>query len=198
MQDFINFVEEELTKAGFKLELVDSDKVYVPGNETVACSGFFDHELKLARVATKRPVDIWLGVLVHEFNHFLQFIENDPSFTNCFFNGKDASLVADDWFESKITLSETEVREVFDKVKAVELDCEKRSVAMIKRWNLPVDTSHYTKMANAYVLSHNLMMTKQRFIKQISTVKEVNSLPDYFLEDYNTSEYNHILELLFE
>ena len=38
-----------------------------------------------------------------------------------------------------------------------EWDCEKRSVALIKRLNLPLDTDVYIRKANAYILSFHLL-----------------------------------------
>lgn len=196
MNDFIEYARQEMEAAGYKMELIDDDKVFVP-NTTVSCSGFFDKDLKLIRVATRKPADIWLGIFVHEFCHFLQEIEQDPSMVNCYFNGKAADECMDAWFENKQEYAIDELEDIFEKVKAVELDCEKRSVEMIKKYNLPIDTNFYIQMANAYVLSHNLMMKKRQFIRAISTVPEVKLLPTYFLSDYKTNEHDPILEALF-
>jgi hypothetical protein len=47
----------------------------------------------------------------------------------------------------------------------LELDNEKRSVEMIKKWNLPIDVSVYTKKSNAYVLFYNYMLHSRKWSK---------------------------------
>lgn len=196
MNEFITYVRSELEAAGYTFEMIDSDSVLVP-NTDIGCSGFFDNKLKLVRVATKKPIEIWLGVLVHEFCHFLQDKEKAPIFTDCYIEGKDCSDIMDDWFEGRVQLSNEEAKIVFNKVRDMELDCEIRTVNMIKQYNLPIEIDYYIQMANAYVLSHNMMLDKKAFIRAISTIPEVKNLPTDFLDNYETKEFDNIIELLF-
>ena len=53
-------------------------------------------------------------------------------------------------------------------------------------------------MSNAYVLSHNLMLDKRKFITgRISDLAKDIRLPAVFIEDYNTREFDYVLEGLF-
>lgn len=197
--DYLTFIFDvrlEIEAAGYSLELIEQEEVSIP-NSSGTCSGFFDDKLRLIRVATSRPLEIWLGVLVHELCHFRQFKEQAPCTLNYTIKGKAADEYIDAWFDYKEELSNEDLLILFGLVKDIELDCEKRSVDLISQYKLPIDVSFYTQMANAYVLSHNLMLRKREFIKRLSKVPEVRNLPDYFLSDYSTTNYDHILELLF-
>jgi hypothetical protein len=46
----------------------------------------------------------------------------------------------------------------------MELDNEKRSVKLIKKWNLPIDTKIYTRKANAYVQYYNYLHHTRRWM----------------------------------
>jgi hypothetical protein len=45
----------------------------------------------------------------------------------------------------------------------LELDNEKRSVALIKKWDLDIDVDEYTRKANAYVLFYNYLYHTRRW-----------------------------------
>jgi hypothetical protein len=45
----------------------------------------------------------------------------------------------------------------------LELDNEKRSVALIKKWEFDIDVDEYTRKANAYVLFYNYLYHTRRW-----------------------------------
>ena len=51
----------------------------------------------------------------------------------------------------------------------LELDNEKRSVQLIKDFNLPINIEKYTRCANAYVLFYNWMLTSRKWCKPGNT-----------------------------
>ena len=53
--------------------------------------------------------------------------------------------------------------------RELELDNEKRSVQLIKDFNLPINTRKYTQSANAYVLFYNWMLTSRKWCKPGNT-----------------------------
>ena len=70
--------------------------------------------------------DVSLDHLVHEYVHMLQFVE-----------------LGEKWFH-KIPIAE------------LELDCEKRSVEIIKKFKLKLGINKYIKLANAYLYSFTI------------------------------------------
>jgi hypothetical protein len=70
----------------------------------------------------------------------------------------------------------------------LELDNEKRSVKIIKKFNLPIDIKEYTKRANAYVQFYNYMMITRRWSdpknSPYTNKKIIEAMPDRFNMDY--------------
>lgn len=191
MEEFIGYIVKTCIDNGFSLHLEHKVYVSVPGTE-IKCSGFFDDQTKQLKVGTDREEDIWLGVLVHEFCHLLQYLDNHPYFEDEIYADEEF----DQWLEGK---SVDDISEKIKKVRDLELDCEQRSVELIEKFNLPIDVEEYIRMSNAYVLSHNMMEDKKSFITgKVSDLGKDTRLPCEFLENYDTDEYNDVLEVLFE
>lgn len=103
-------------------------------------------------VAIKRPFDIWFPVLVHEYCHLLQWLDEEPAYKDCAIGEQgDAGTFVDYWFEKQIDLDEQKRKDYFRKVRLMELNNERRAVDIIKIWNLPVDLNEYIRSAAAYV-----------------------------------------------
>jgi hypothetical protein len=66
----------------------------------------------------------------------------------------------DKWLDGKEVEN---IEECINASRDLELDNEKRSVEMIKKWNLPIDVSEYTKKSNAYVLFYNYIKTSRKW-----------------------------------
>jgi len=72
----------------------------------------------------------------------------------------DSLGLVDDWLAGKEV---DNIEEHLNNARDLELDNEKRSVEMIKKWNLPIDVDLYTKKANAYVQFYNYMKESRRW-----------------------------------
>lgn len=94
-------------------------------------------------------------------------------------------------------LTGEEVEDVFDHIRTLrnlELDNEKRSVELIKRFDLPVDIKTYIKKANGYVYFYTWMMKTRRWSElensPYSNENIINAMPEEFQEDYeNIPDY---------
>lgn len=190
MNDFIGLVVNTCIEHGYTAQFIAEESVKVPNTE-IKCSGYLDGKLKLLAVGTKRPADIWLGVLAHEFCHLLQGLDNHPYFTS--------EVVYDELFDKWLEGQDVDnIEFVIKQVRDVELDCEKRTVELIKQYNLPINLDEYIRMSNAYVLSHNLMLKKRKFITgRVSDLAKDVRIPAEFLDNYDVECYDYILEGLF-
>jgi hypothetical protein len=124
------------------------------------CSGYFDEENRRLVVAMLNPVSV--EVLVHEFGHFTQWDERIPIW-------KDAGFAMghiEDWLNGK---TKRNIEKWMALSRDLELDNEKRSVQLIKDFNLPIDIEKYTRSANAYVLFYNWMLTSRKWCKPGNT-----------------------------
>jgi hypothetical protein len=70
----------------------------------------------------------------------------------------------------------------------LELDNEKRSVKMMKKWGLSIDTKKYTKGANAYLQFYNWMLQTRKWSKPNNTAynnkRILAAMPDSFRMNY--------------
>jgi hypothetical protein len=76
----------------------------------------------------------------------------------------------------------------------LELDNEKRTVEVIKKFNLDVDIDHYIKKANAYVQFYNYMKYSRRWCtperSPYTNEKIISSMPNEFNMDYTAIPEN--------
>ena len=140
---FIKFVKEECKRVGIKCDLRSVGWVRTDG---VRCSGYFDESDKRLVVAMNRPDA--LSILVHEYCHLTQWQDGIELWESAakslykLFKWLDGSTVAD-------------IVKHIGTARDLELDNERRSVKMIKHWNLSIDMDLYVKKANAYVMFYN-------------------------------------------
>jgi hypothetical protein len=92
----------------------------------------------------------WIGVLAHEYAHFLQCISENKywtdfqkkvadinNFDNIFKRGKNAELLNN---KKRLNLSSCIIK--------MELDCDKAAIKLINKYKLPVDKKEYRSKAN--------------------------------------------------
>lgn len=113
-------------------------------------------------VATGMPLENWLPVFVHEFNHFRQWKEQDPTYLKAFDGNPDEGALeaieyVNEWVEHESQLSDTEIQVWVERAREMEADCERRTYHMIEERNLPIDLVSYARMANAYIHFYNFV-----------------------------------------
>jgi len=176
-KNFIEFVKHQCFEYGVKCRLKNVKYLKLSGN--IKCSGYFDSELPELVVAINRKD--WIEILVHEYCHLTQWVEKIPLWD------KSATSLAkvDDW------LGGQEVRGISRHLgiaRDLELDNEKRAVALIQEWGLKVDVEHYIRKANAYVQFYNYMGISRRWSKPgnspYSNENIINEMPDKFNMNY--------------
>jgi len=151
-KDFIEYVKTECKANGIKVDLRKRKYLVLSGN--IKCSGYFDSEGKQLVVAVGR--EDWLPILVHEFGHFTQWMDNCKEWRDCGTSLDDI----DAWLGGEEVKN---IKKSLARSRDLELDNEKRSVAIIKAWNLPIDIKVYTQKANAYVQLYNWMYFTRRW-----------------------------------
>lgn len=140
-------------------------------------------------VATGKDISQWLPILVHESSHLDQYLEGSPAWNDSYIPNTTIETVEilTLWFENKIELTATQLSEYVRRSRAVELDCERRTVDKMKRYNLPLDITQYIQKANSYVFFYTAMAeTRSWYIpgKEPYNLEHVWSLcPNTFLQD---------------
>lgn len=149
---FINFIIKDCQSEGVRIRFVKAKKIYDGG---MATSGSFSDVQREIAVAIRCPLSHWLGVLVHEYAHFCQWRENAKAWrTSENASISDAGSLLVMWLQRDIELTEKQRQSYVNQTIALELDCEKRAVRLIKQFKLPIDLKEYIKKANAYLASY--------------------------------------------
>lgn len=175
---FIDHVKKECKKYKVTCSLRNTKNVRV--DVGMLASGYFDETTPIL-VCSMNRVDA-IEILVHEYCHLTQWVEQIPIWKECeksipkFFGWLQGDRIKN-------------LKKHMENCRELELDNEKRSVEIIKKFDLNIDITRYIKKANAYVYFYTYMLTTRRWAKKknspYSNIHLINSMPDYFLEDYS-------------
>ena len=177
-QEFIKHVRQECKKHNIKCVLKNTKTVQLDGSSR--CSGYFDEESLV--VAMNRPDAI--QILVHEYGHLTQWVDQCDIWKLSVKNKSHDKLYR--W------LAGEEIKDIENAVavcRDVELDNEKRSVKIIKKFNLDIDIDVYIKKANAYVQFYNYLLISRKWCKPSNTPYKndylLEAMPNKFNMNYN-------------
>jgi hypothetical protein len=187
IDSFLDVEIKECIFHGIKVDLADV-KYLNHGN-----FGTFDEDT--LRTAIKNPVKKWLPVFVHESCHKDQFLERDEIW-NTHIKGVDAIHIMNAWLGKTCELTENQLKTVIAKVQKVEIDCEKRAVKKIRKYDLPIDIDKYIKEANAYLwYFHGVAKSRKWSCGDFLQPKILKLMPTHFRNNYDKPPKNY-LELL--
>lgn len=166
-------------KHGIKFYASRGSYVRISGN--IKAGGYFDADNKVLAYAAKNPNA--LNLLVHESCHLDQFIEDKK-----WFKSFDGITVIDEWLEGKDVSRRVLVNAV-NKAIELELDCERRSVAKIKKYGLDIDVKEYIRKANTYLFFYRYLLETRRWSvpeRSPYRIADVyNASSSRFLTDYS-------------
>lgn len=179
---FLELVLKDCKKHGVKVNIIPKRRYKLSKFEAVV--GLWDEENLSITVAAHN--DDWLTTLAHEYSHFCQWKNNEHSGDEI----DDAYADFDEWVEGKTELSEQRLNEIITMIQYCELDCEKKTLELIKKYNLFDKPSLYVKKANAYILSYEVIkITKTIFDQSAHGSRKILKLmPDTFIENFNLTE----------
>lgn len=185
---FITEIIADCAQHGVTLNLVPAKKIKIEIGEL---SGLWDEETKQISVAVL--TDDWIKVLAHEYGHFCQYKEGKfaSDEENAAFND------IDEWLDNKLDLTPEQINDKIKLIQDCELDCEKRAVEFIKKYEIDSEKNipKYIQRANAYVLSYEVLKTKRKWFEYSAhgITKIVNKMPKVFIEDFTvSSELNNL------
>lgn len=151
---FLKHVKEKCKEHNVKLVLKNTIKIKLSDN--IYVGGYFWEGNKENELACAMNSPEYMDLFVHEYSHMEQWIEKTPLWKNI-----DANAI-DEWLEGKEIKF---IKNKIDKIKYMELDCEKRAVKNIKKHKLPINIERYIQKANSYILFYNYMKETRRWIK---------------------------------
>jgi hypothetical protein len=163
-----------------------------------SCAGEHDAESKSFVVRIKDSIEEWFPNFIHEYCHYLQVKDN--KFVGSIWN-ETLSLLWD-WVDGGKAAPPEEKRVLYvNRVRRLELDCEKRVVKEIRKNKLQVNIEEYIQKANSYIFSHNFLAENKPELYQSGVYgrEEAYSLmPRRFLSRYDRmpQKYRQAVERL--
>lgn len=153
----------KLQKHNVKLLLSKSKEIFISG-ENIKVHGYWDDSNKknlyLACAVQSKNLK-WLQVFIHEYCHFLQYLEKNKIWRAA------NKITADDSYKilHNKPFDQKKLEQYLDALRNLEIDCEKRVVKLIKKYKLPIDTKKYIKEANAYIYFYNHIKVYREWYK---------------------------------
>lgn len=160
VENFTRYILGQARQSGVIVKIGPGVNMAYPNAQSLSCSGYFcadplkrkDPELG---VAMGGPWEDAFPVFVHEFAHLTQWRDQCAAWADVFdAQGVEAADRIDEWLTGADWSPEIG-KEVFRAARAVEMDAEKRVLAMIQAHDLPLDAIDYARKSNAYVLYYH-------------------------------------------
>jgi hypothetical protein len=173
LEKFIKDAILDLVSNGISLELT---------LRNIHCN-VFDEGQRLIIQRVRGELKDWGPTFIHEYCHFLQWKKGKYA---SFLYG-EAGGDFDYWLKKKVKLGDKELNLIVNRIKRCELDCEKTVVKMIKKHKLEINVEQYTKNANAYIYSYNMIVETKRWYKDSphATREILDIMPGHFLSRYD-------------
>lgn len=169
---------------GVKIDFTTDEFVDAFGSH---CSGYFDGET--LAVATGGRTELRIGeVFAHESCHMDQWLERSPFWVKQV-KGFDTGLILDMWLQGVVDLSDAQKAEIIMPAVMIERDCERRTLAKLKKAGIDTNFDEYAQQANAYVYFYHMVALRRRWYpgpeKSPPCVPEVwRAMPKHFEGDY--------------
>lgn len=150
--EFVNFIRDHLKEYGFSLIFGRGVFLNVGG---ARCMGYFYEDAGIKEIRVAKKCKSRLYVVAHEYCHFLQWLESPKSQlkkeSSAQFIVHEVSIgnMPDRWTDKQVT-------DAFAIIASLERDCERRTVKLLKEWNIPFDEDLYIRRANLYVYMHHM------------------------------------------
>lgn len=165
------------------------------------CQGWFNHGDRLITICTKSKPETqydWVANLIHESCHMDQWIEGAKVFKKWDIAPDILSHV-----KGKTNLTKDEIDRSIRAYQAIELDCERRTVAKIEKYGLThlINMDRYIRMANFYIYTYETLKYTGKWPKTKrpdewnykmwsglpnKLLRSYKKLPEGFLEEIKT------------
>lgn len=182
-QDFFLWTEKYLKRNNKKLIISNTKTVSLDG---LPCSGWCDGEQIV--IASKNRM--FEKVYVHEFSHMMQAVQE----AECW---KDCNKFWNDLAKKKLSLNSWE--STLDVIK-LERDCERRALALGKKYNL-FDLEKYAQEANLYLYYYQYVFIKRKWLYSMNKLYKsalLKKMPKKLLPNKHFSIINMDMMLEFD
>ena len=176
-------VSRACISSGIDLIFEEKEMLYDPYAD-IYCEGWFDETTKLMVVASKQAPQDFIHTLSHEYCHLLQWKEGCKVFRTV----NRSVDIMEDYLAGKLKRNKT-VNRAINRVRAMELDCEKRNIDLLESYKL-YSREEGIKRANAYIYFYSALKETAKWYKRSpSTIPEVLfTMPINFVNNYEISD----------
>lgn len=148
VKSFLHECTQHLGVYGFQLYKGRGEQCNLGCGARVA--GWFSAEDK--RIAVAMNNKGWLEIFVHEYSHFLQWLDQSEAESA---KDDEATNTVDEWLYSYKDFPPQKLKEAFRRVRAYEKDCEIRAIKLIQKYKLPIRIKRYLKYANLCIYEYH-------------------------------------------
>ena len=186
--DLLEKIKADAKKHNVELFLPNTDKVLYMGIE---CNGYFIDRIPKLAVACGKDESIWKPILIHEYCHMKQWIENDLAWTNNKISDSiEAVDLLDLWINNQIELSEKQLKDYIERAIIVEHDCEQRVLNMNRELSLGLNEKEHTQKSLSYILFYHLIKRHRIWYKSDKTPYELPEVYKKMPTDINYDVLN--------
>jgi len=180
---FINYVKKECE--AYEVQLCMRKGRFVLLDKNTQCGGYFESNKGKERLVIATNRKDFLSILVHEYSHLTQWAENCYEWHNY----SDSYSLVHSWLEGEDVPN---ISRHLKRAMFIELDNEKRSVALIKKYKLPIDVDDYIRKANAYMFFWLYLKYTRSWSKATNSPYNnktiISKMPKRFLKEYKMTE----------
>jgi len=153
---------------GVSVLVADSDKVDCDGIWT---SGWFCEDTKTLAVAIGLEPKHWVEVLLHEYCHVQQWVEQCDVWRKV----DKHTVQMQDWLDGTPCRN---IKQVAADTRDMEMDCERRTYRLALELDAPIDLKEHARRANAYGHYHNVAVEVRKwFPKERGIYQSPSILP---------------------
>jgi hypothetical protein len=159
-QKILKYVQEKGKEDNLEIRLIYGKMATYNGR--VISSGFFedpetnkDLSSPILVVGIDKDEDQWLEVLLHEFNHYLQWKNKTDAWN------KYCELYKD--YEDGVT---EETSEMLKATVDMESECEKNTIKLARDLNYNINEERYIRKVNAYLLFYQIYDDESKWYKK--------------------------------
>jgi hypothetical protein len=183
VQNVVELIEADLKANGVKFNIYLEEHM---SDGWEKCQGEYGE--KELSVAVCRPLKKWFPILIHEYCHFLQEFNGCPHWEAA--TGKvDSTTVMWEYIGGERKKSQF-VKNHIQKVKRMELACERRTHKMLSNFQFIKTQEEYAKEASAYIYFHDFIYetgkwyNKDKGKRSLDSKKIVKLMPSNLDGDY--------------
>lgn len=174
----------DLIQSKITIHFIGKPKIYDSDTKS-SYEGQFISEDKVLEVATCQSTEDFILTFIHEYCHFLQWRDHYYLFRK---SSKDLLI-----FERFLNIRKltNRVNAAINLVQQLELNCEKRVIALLESYKIDCNYDLYIQKSNAYILFYAVIKhTKKWYKHNPAVIKQIlDVMPTTF---QSTDWYQHV------